>query len=76
MPEKSLFEYRNSIAEKNKSITDIERQLAAISNDDSTAAKAQKAKLQEQLDEARKDLADYEYDHVLTTTGCSQQRKR
>ena len=63
--EKDLYEYRNSISEKNKSITDIERQLAAISNDDSTAAKAQKAKLQGQLDEARKDLADYEYDHDI-----------
>lgn len=63
--EKDLYEYRNSISEKNKSITDIERQLAAISNDDSTAAKAQKAKLQEQLDEARKDLADYEYDYDI-----------
>ena len=63
--EKDLYEYRNSISEKNKSITDIERQLAAISNDDSAAAKAQKAKLQEQLDEARKDLADYEYDHDI-----------
>ena len=63
--EKDLYEYRNSISEKNKSITNIERQLAAISNDDSAAAKAQKAKLQGQLDEARKDLADYEYDHDL-----------
>lgn len=63
--EKDLYEYRNSISEKNKSITNIERQLAAISNDDSAAAKAQKAKLQEQLDEARKDLADYEYDHDI-----------
>lgn len=63
--EKDLYEYRNSISEKNKSITDIERQLAAISNDDSAAAKAQKAKLQEQLDEARKDIADYEYDHDI-----------
>lgn len=63
--EQDLYTYRKTIAEKNKSVTDIERQLAAISNDNSASARAQKAKLQEQLQEAKDDLADYEYTHSI-----------
>lgn len=61
----NLENYKRQIADKNKSITDIERSLAAISNDNSAAAKAQRAKLQDQLNEAKKDLSEYEFDHNI-----------
>lgn len=36
-----------------------------MANDDSASAKAQKAKLQEQLQEAKDELTDYEYEHDI-----------
>lgn len=63
--EKELHDYRLSIEEKNKAITDIEKQLTAMANDDSLFARAKKAQLQEQLAEARKDLEETEYDHSI-----------
>ncbi len=62
---KDLHDYENSIAEKTKSITDLERQIAAIQNDTSAATVAKKKKLEEQLAEAKKDLEETEYDHSI-----------
>lgn len=63
--EKELNDYRNSISQKSKSITDLERQIAAMSNDTTSATIAQRKKLEEQLAEAKKELEDAEYDHSI-----------
>ena len=62
---KDLHDYEQSIAEKTKSVTDLERQLAAMQNDTSAATVAKRKKLEEQLAEARKDLEETEYDHSI-----------
>ena len=63
--EKDLHDYRKSIEETVKSKTDIERQLAAMANDDSLSAKAQKAKLKEELAKINSELEEKEYDHSI-----------
>ena len=63
--EKELHDYEKSIAESAKSITDLERQLAAMADDDSASARAKRLKLEEELQEAREELAEKEYDHSI-----------
>lgn len=63
--EKDLNDYRNSLTQKNKSITDLERQIAAMQNDTTAASVAKRKKLEEQLSEAKRDLADFEYEHSI-----------
>lgn len=63
--EKDLHDYRESIAEKTKSITDLERQIAAMQNDNTASTVAKRKKLEEQLAEARKDLEETQYDHSI-----------
>ena len=63
--EKDLHDYQKQIADENKSILDIQRQLAAIQDDDSQAARAKRAKLEEQLKEAQDALAETEYSHNI-----------
>lgn len=63
--EKDLYEYRTSLTEKNKSVTDLERQIAAMQNDNTAATIAKRKQLEEQLAEAKQDLADYEYEHSI-----------
>lgn len=64
---RDLHEYENSIAEKTKSITDLERQIAAMQNDNSAATIAKRKKLEQQLIEAKKDLEEAEYQHSVDT---------
>lgn len=65
--EEELYEYRKSISEKTKSVTDIERQIAAMQNDDTASTVAKRKKLEEQLAQAKEELADYEYSHSIDT---------
>lgn len=62
---KDLHDYENSIAEKTKAITDLERQIAAMQNDTSAATVAKRKKLEEQLAEAKKDLEETQYQHSI-----------
>lgn len=62
---RNLHEYENSIAEKTKSITELERQIAAMQNDTSAATAAKRKRLEQQLSEARKDLEESEYQHSV-----------
>lgn len=62
---KDLHDYEKSIAEKTKSITDLERQIAAMQNDTSAATVAKRKKLEEQLAESKKDLEEAEYEHSI-----------
>ena len=63
--EKELHDYQKQIADENKAIVDIQRQLAAIQDDDSQAARAKRAKLEEQLKEAQDTLNETEYSHSI-----------
>jgi len=65
--EKSLHDYQRSITESAKEVAKIEKQLAALRGDDSAAAKAKRAKLEEQLKEAQDELAEKEYQHSIET---------
>lgn len=62
---KDLHDYQERIAEKTKSVTDLERQIVAMANDDSASAVAKKKQLQEQLVEAKKALETEQYDHSI-----------
>ena len=62
---KDLHDYQEEISNKTKAVADIERQLAAMQNDDSAATVAKRKKLEEQLAESRKDLEEAEYDHSI-----------
>lgn len=63
--EKSLRDYKNDVADKNKKIVDIERQISALQYDTSASGIAKRKKLEEQLVEAKKDLAETEYEHGI-----------
>lgn len=62
---KDLHDYQELIAEKTKSITDLERQIAAMRNDDTASAIAKRKLLEEQLAESRKELEEAQYDHSI-----------
>lgn len=62
---KDLHDYQERIAEKTKYVTDLERKIAAMANDDSASAVAKKKQLQEQLAEAKKALETEQYDHSI-----------
>lgn len=64
---KDLHDYEQSIAEKTKTVTELERQIAAMQNDDTAATVAKRRKLEEQLAEARNELQELEYDHSIET---------
>lgn len=62
---KDLHDYQQMIAEKTKFVTDLERQIAAMQNDDTAATVAKRKQLEEQLAQVRKELEDAEYDHSM-----------
>lgn len=53
------------LAERQKAIQNIQRELTALSADDSASATARKLELEEQLAEKQKELADYQYEQNL-----------
>ncbi|MCI8624868.1 MAG: hypothetical protein HFI40_01060 [Lachnospiraceae bacterium] len=61
--ERDLQTYRESIAEKQKHVADLEKAMVALAGDDSEEAKKKKRQLQSDLADAKKDLADTERDH-------------
>lgn len=58
-------EYLEEQAEKRKSVSDIQAELAMLEFDDSAWAQKRKLELQEELTEAQKDLTDFEDEHAL-----------
>lgn len=60
-----LRKKKDDLAEKTKSVTDIERQLAAMAYDDSAATIAKRQQLEEELVEAKKDLTDTEHEYEI-----------
>lgn len=60
--EKDLYEYQKKVAKQTNNITLIQKQIAALSGDNSEEARAKLQKLQVSLEEAQEDLKDTEYD--------------
>ena len=63
--EQDLYHWKQKVADANKTITDLERQIAAMSGDNSAATVAKRKQLESQLAEARKDLENQQYDHSI-----------
>lgn len=57
--------YLEEQAEKRKSVSDIQAELAMLESDDSAWAQKRKFELQEELKDAQKDLTDFENEHAL-----------
>lgn len=64
---KNLHDYEESIAEKTKSKTKLEEQIAAMLHDNTASTIAKRKKLEEQLADATKDLEEAQYDHSIET---------
>lgn len=63
--EKDLHDYTESINEKQKNITTLQKKIAALAGATSGAELAQRIQLQKDLADAQKDLYDTQYDHNL-----------
>lgn len=64
--EKDLHDFQKSVMDQQKDIADIERKLAALSGDNSSSARAQRAKLEAELYEARAELEETYYDRSVS----------
>ena len=66
--EKDLYDYQQSIAEKTKNISSLEKRKLALSGDTSEEAKSQLQQIEVELEEARKDLEQTEWEKELSET--------
>lgn len=57
-------DYLEEQAEKRKSVSDLEEELARLRYDDSAWAQKRRAEISQQIADARKDLNDFERDHA------------
>ena len=64
--EKDLYDFQKGIANQQKEISDIERKLAALSADNSAAARAKRAQLEADLLAAQAELEEQYYDRSIT----------
>lgn len=60
-------EHQDELAEKNRNIADIQAQLEELRYDTSASGQAQRLELLEQLNEAQKELSDYQADYDYDT---------
>ena len=67
--QKDLYDYQNEIAEKQKDIATIEKQLMAYQGDDSEEGAAKRQQLQNDLEDARADLEETQWDRTIDETG-------
>ncbi|WP_343209454.1 hypothetical protein [Anaerolentibacter hominis] len=65
--EKDNYEYHKSVTDKRKNIAKLEKQLNAISGDDSLEARKRRKQLEQQLADANEDYSDFQYDHSIET---------
>lgn len=66
--QKEANDYAKSVAEKNKEITKLQAQIAAMSGDKTMSTQAKVAKLQEDLANKQQELADMRRDHEYDET--------
>ena len=64
--EKDLYDYQKSIQEKVDNISLLQKQLDALRNDGSEEAMQKRNSIQDQLDNAKEDLMDVEYDKYIS----------
>ncbi len=62
------YNYSESINEKTKTLSDLRKQLTAISGDTSEETRAKKQELNQSLKDAEKDLKDTQYDKLISST--------
>jgi len=65
---KDAWDYQNTIAEKTKTLTDIQKQVLANQGDTSEEGKKTSQSLNSQLADAEKDLQQTEYDKLISDT--------
>lgn len=63
--EKNLHDYQNRIAEKEKDVVSLRRQLTTLELDDSDEARTRSALLREELAKAEKALQEEQYNHSI-----------
>lgn len=66
--EKNLYDYQKSIAEKTANVSSLEKQMLAYKDDDSEEAMSRIQQLKVELEEAKSDLAETEYEQYLQDT--------
>ena len=62
------YSYSESISEKTKTLSDLRKQLVAISGDTSEETRAKAQELNKSLKDAEKDLKDTQYDKLISST--------
>ncbi len=65
---KDAYEYQKSISEKTKNIASLQKQLAAYGSNDTEEARAKIQQLKVDLENAKQDLKDTEYEKYLSDT--------
>lgn len=63
--DKDAHDWQKSVAKQQKNISDIERQIAALSSDNSISARAKRAKLEADLLEAKAEMDEMYYDRTV-----------
>lgn len=66
--ELEAYKYQKEIAEKTKTIASLQKQLTAYNGNDSEESRAQIQKLKVQLEEAKSDLKDTQYEKFISDT--------
>lgn len=66
--EKDLYEYQKKVKEQTEEIASLEKQMAAYSGDDSEEAKQKIQQIKVDLETARQDLEETEYDKFIDDT--------
>lgn len=66
---KDAYDYENQMSEKTKELTNLEKQLAAVSGDTSEEAMAKRQQLETEIEKSRKDIEQTEYERLISDTG-------
>lgn len=65
---KDLYTYQKNIADQTKNISNLEKQLRALENDNSEESRKRKLELQNQLDDAQRSLEETQWDRYISET--------
>lgn len=68
--EKDLYDYQKRVKSQVEEISSLEKQLAAYANDDSSEAMAKKQQISTDLETAREDLQETEFDKLVDDTSA------
>lgn len=64
--EKNLHDYQKNITKQTQNIDSLQKQIVALSGDDSEEGRARVQRLQKELDDAREELSETEYDKYIS----------